>query len=199
MLLNENTKWSIDQDHCSINFKIRHLMIAYIRGSFKKFDASIYITNNDFTTAEIDFWIGADSIDTGNAERDNHLRSADFFDVAAFPQISFVSTTIGRQNEKGIHELWGELTIKGISKAIKLDVEFGGIVNDAQGNSKSGFLVEGKINRSDWGIIFNAPLEIGGVMVGEDVRISCEIELIAGNKNEMRVKPDRKTDNNYVM
>lgn len=174
-------------------------MIAHIRGSFKKFDASIYITNNDITTAEIDFWIGADSIDTGNEERDTHLRSADFFDVTVFPQISFVSTTIGRQNEKGKHELWGELTIKGISRTVKLEVEFGGIVQDAQGKSKSGFHVGGKINRTDWGIIFNAPLEIGGVMVGEDVHISCEIELIAGNKNEMRVKPDRKTDNNYVM
>jgi polyisoprenoid-binding protein YceI len=174
-------------------------MIAHIRGSFKQFDASIYITNNDFTTAEIDFWIGAASIDTGNAERDEHLRGADFFDVVKFPQISFVSGTIGKQNEKGIHELWGELTIKGISKTVKLDVEFGGVVKDAQGNDKSGFLVEGKINRTDWGIIFNMPMEIGGVMVGEEVFISCEIELVSDNREELKIELNNNTGENYVM
>lgn len=199
MLLNQSTKWSIDQQHSSINFKVRHLMIAHVRGSFKKFDASIYITNNDFTTAEIDFWIGADSIDTGNTDRDEHLRGPEFFDTAKFPQISFVSGNIGKQNDKGLHELWGELTIKGVTKTVMLLVEFGGTIKDPQGVDKSGFLVEGKINRTEWGIIFNAPLEIGGVMVGEEVHISCEIELVCDNKDELKMELDKKKDNNYVM
>ena len=173
----KETKWSIDQSHSEIAFKVRHLMIAHAKGSFKVFDASIYTNGKDFTTAEIDLWIDSSSITTGDEKRDVHLKSVDFFDVETHKQITFTSSTIGKANKDGVHELWGELTMLGITKNIKLDVEFGGIVKDPWGNEKAGFTVTGKINRSDWGLVWNAPIETGGLLVSDEVNISCEVEL----------------------
>lgn len=178
MILHKRTKWSIDQQHSSIHFKVRHMMIAHIKGVFRVFDAVVCITNNDFTTAEIEVWIDAASIDTGNAERDEHLRSADFFDVEKHPKILFAAHSIDKQDNNGVHELCGDLTIKGITKPVKMSVEFAGVLQAKDGKERSGFQVEGKVNRSDWGIIFNAPLEDGGVLIGEKVAFSCEIELV---------------------
>ncbi|MES2520035.1 MAG: YceI family protein [Bacteroidota bacterium] len=171
------TKWSIDQAHSEIAFKVRHLMIAHVKGVFKIFDGSIYTTGKDFRTAEIDLWIDPASIETGDAKRDEHLMSGDFFDVENFKQIIFVSSTIGETNKSGVHEFWGELTMKGITKNVKLEVGFGGIVNDPWGNERAGFTVTGTINRSDWGLVWNTAIEAGGVMVSEEVTISCDIEL----------------------
>ena len=120
--LTTQTKWSLDQAHSEIAFKIRHLMITNIRGSFKTFDANIYTTDKDFTTAEIDLWIDASSINTGDAKRDEHLKGVDFFDTQNHKQITFTSSTIGKEDKDGNHELWGELTIKGITKNVKLIV-----------------------------------------------------------------------------
>lgn len=198
MILNKRSKWSIDQQHSSISFKVRHMMIAHIRGSFKIFDASIYITNNDFTTAEIKLWIDAASIDTGNEERDEHLRSADFFDVKNHPQITFRSGTIGKQCDKGMHELCGDLTIKGIAKTIQLNVEFGGVINNNHGEERSGFQVDGKVSRGDWGMIFNAPLESGGVLVGDEVVISCEVELINEMQQDLKLELNNSDRTNHV-
>lgn len=197
--MNNNIKWAIDQAHSSINFKIRHLMIAHIRGQFRKFDASIYTNNNDFTTAEIDVWIDASSIDTGNSERDQHLKGPDFLDVANYPQISFVSGTVSKQDDDGKHVMWGDLTIKGVSRAVKMVVEFGGVIESQPGLRKSGFLVDGKINRSDWGIIFNAPLLDGGVMVGEEVRIECEVELQSDKNKEQTMELEERTKANHIL
>lgn len=170
-------KWSVDPVHSVIEFKVRHLMIAHAKGSFKTFDASIYTTGKDFTTAEIDFWIDASSINTSDEKRDEHLKSAEFFDVDKHKQITFKSSTIGKAGADGMHELWGELTMVGITKNVKLNVEFGGISKDPWGNEKAGFAITGKINRSDWGLVWNAPMETGGFLVSEEVTISCEIEL----------------------
>ena len=175
--LTTQTKWSIDQSHSEIAFKIRHLMITNVRGSFKTFDANIYTTDKDFTTAEIDLWIDASSITTGDAKRDEHLKSVDFFDVQNHKQITFTSSTIGNEDADGNHELWGELTIKGITKNVKLIVQFGGIVTDPWGNEKAGFTLTGKINRSDWELTWNAAIETGGLMVSDEINISCEAEL----------------------
>ena len=172
------TKWSVDQSHCEIAFRVRHLMIAHVKGSFKIFDASIYTDGKDFTTAEIDLWIDPSSIETGDAKRDEHLKTPDFFDVLKHKQITFTSSTIQKEDAEGNHELWGELTIIGVTKNVKLNVQFGGIVKDPWGNEKAGFTVTGKINRSDWGLVWNAALETGGFMVSEEVNIVCEIELI---------------------
>ncbi|MFT3912408.1 MAG: YceI family protein [Ferruginibacter sp.] len=170
-------KWVIDPSHTEIGFKIKHLMISNIKGTFNEFEASIYTTGDNFMTAEVDCVINVASVDTNDAERDKHLRSADFFDAERFPQISFVNNTVENVDKDGSYELWGDLTIKGIAKRIKLDVEFGGVVKDPWGNEKAIFTINGKVNRKDWGLNWNAVLETGGILVGEDVRISCEVQL----------------------
>lgn len=182
------TKWSMDQAHCEIGFRVRHLMIAYVKGTFKTFDASIYTTSKDFTTAEINLWIDPSSIDTGDTKRDEHLKSADFFDVNNHKQITFTSSTIGKPDTDGNQELWGELTMIGVTKNVKLNVQFGGIIKDPWGNEKTGFTISGKIKRSDWGLIWNATIETGGLMVSDEVTISCEVELINRGQADMTMK-----------
>ncbi len=172
------TKWGIDPTHSEISFKVKHLMISNVKGVFKEFDASIYTTGEDFMTSEIDFWLNPASIDAGVPDRDAHLKSADFFDVENFKQISFKGNTYEAVDNDGSYTLYGDLTIKGITKQIKLDVEFGGVMKDPWGNEKAGFTLNGKINRKDWGLVWNAALETGGVLVSDDVRISCEVELV---------------------
>ena len=176
--MTNETKWSIDPAHSDIEFKVRHMMIAHVKGKFKTFDASIYTAGNDFLTADIDLWIDAASISTGDLQRDEHLKGEDFFDVRNHKQITFTANTIGKMLPEDNHELWGDLTMKGITKNIKLNIQFGGIANDSYGNEKAGFTLNGKINRKDFGLTWNAALEAGGVLVGEEVKISCEIELV---------------------
>ena len=180
-----NLKWTLDQAHSEIEFKVRHLMISNVKGSFKVFDASIYTFDKDFTTAEIDLWIDASSIDTGDSKRDGHLKSSEFFDVENHKQITFVSNTIGEADVFGNHDVWGDLTIKGITKNIELNVRFGGIVTDPWGNEKAGFAVTAIINRTDFGLVWNATLETGGIMVSEEVSIICEVELTNAGEKEL--------------
>ncbi len=177
-LVPTQTKWSLDLAHSEIGFRVKHLMIAHVKGTFKTFDASIYTASNDFTTAEVDLWIDPSSIDTGDTKRDEHLKSADFFDVNNHKQITFISSTIGKPDTDGNHELWGELTMLGVTKNLKLNAQFGGTIKDPWGNEKAGFAISGKIKRSDWGLVWNAPVEAGGLLVSDEVSISCEIELI---------------------
>ena len=187
-LVTTQTRWSIDQSHCEIAFKVRHLMIAHVKGTFKIFDASIYTNSTDFLTTEVDLWIDPASISTGDSKRDEHLKSPEFFDVDKHKQITFTSSTIGIPGPDGIQELWGELTIIGITKNVKLNVLFGGMVKDPWGNEKAGFTISGKINRSDWGLVWNANIESGGVMVSDEVMISCEIELINKGQEDMTMR-----------
>ena len=189
-LVTTKTKWSIDQAHSEIDFKIRHLMISNVKGSFKTFDANIYTTSKDFSTAEIDLWIDASSIITGDANRDEHLKSADFLDVQKHKQITFTSLTIGKPDASGNHELWGELTMVGITKNLKLNAQFGGIINDPWKNEKAGFTITGIIKRSDWGLVWNKALETGGLMVSDEVAISCEIELIRSDPKKLKMEFD---------
>jgi polyisoprenoid-binding protein YceI len=163
-------------------------MIAGTKGSFKIFDASIYTAGKDFSTAEVDLWIDASSISTGSDKRGEHLRSSDFLDTQHYPQISFISNTIIKAGGDHNHELWGDLTIKGITKNIKLNLEFGGIQNDPWGNQKAGFTVTGKFNRSDWGITWNKAIDTGGLLVGEEISVSCEVELIKADQEVMKMK-----------
>jgi len=185
------TKWSIDQAHSEISFKVRHLMISHVKGTFKTFDASIYTIGKDFRTIEVDLWIDASSINTGDTKRDEHLKSPDFFDVEKFKQITFTSSTIEKSDEDGNHELWGELTMMGITQNIKLNLQLGGILNDPWGNERAGFTVTGKINRSNWGLTWNSPIESGGLMVSDEISISCEVELtnIGQNNLTMQLEP----------
>ena len=170
-------KWVIDPIHSEISFKIRHLMITNVKGSFKDFDATIYSTGDDFTTAEVECWIDAASVDTGSPERDAHIKGPEFFDVETFPQIIFEATSCENVDGDGSYELFGDLTIKGIPKKIKLDVEFGGVVKDPWGNEKAGFTINGKVSRNDWGLNWNAALETGGVLISDEIKISCDIQL----------------------
>lgn len=176
------TKWLIDPIHSEIAFKVKHLMITNIKGLFKEFEASIYTTGDDFMTAEIDFWMNPASVDTGSPDRDMHLKSADFLDVENHKEITFLSNTYEQVDGDGSYELWGDLSIKGIVKRIKLDVEFGGVVRDPWGNEKAGFTINGKINRNDWGLNWNSLLETGGVLVSNDVSVSCEVQLLKSNE-----------------
>jgi polyisoprenoid-binding protein YceI len=197
--MKNETKWSIDMAHSAIEFKVRHLMIAHAKGSFKTFDASIYTTGKDFKTVEIDLWIDASSINTGDAKRDEHLEGPDFFDAKNHKQITFTASTLGDASKEGIQELWGELTIKGITKNVKLNVEFGGLAKDPWGNEKAGFTVTGKINRTDWGLTWNAALETGGVVVSEEVSISCEIELTNAGQRDLSMKLESTENKNGVL
>jgi polyisoprenoid-binding protein YceI len=170
-------KWAVDPAHSEIGFKVKHLMISNVKGVFKEFDASIYTTGEDFMTSEIDFWINPASIDTGDEKRDGHLKSADFFDADNFKEISFIGNTIEKVDNDGSFTLYGDLTLKGIKKQVRLDVEFGGVMKDPWGNEKAGFTINGKLNRKDWGLNWNAALEAGGMLVSDEVRISCELQL----------------------
>lgn len=192
--MTNKTKWSMDQAHCEIAFKVGRLMVAHINGTFKTFDASVYTKLKDFTTAEIDFWIDASSITTGDAKRDEHLRSSDFFDVKKYKQITFTSRTIGKSDSNGNHDLWGELTIKGVTKNVKLMVQFGGILNDPWGYEKAEFTVSGKINRSDWGLIWNASMVAGSLMVSDEITISCEVELTNASQKELIMELEQTID-----
>ncbi len=197
--MSNQTKWSVDPAHSEITFKVRHLMIAHVKGAFKTFDANIYTTDKDFSTAEIDLWIDAASITTGDTKRDEHLKAADFFDVKKHKQITFTSGTIEKAAVDSNHEFWGELTIKGIARKIKLNVHFGGIIKDPWGNEKAGFTVSGKFNRSDWELNWNTTLETGGVMVSNEVTISCEVELTNAGEKELSMELENAADNKGIL
>ncbi len=179
--MSTRTKWIIDPAHSEIGFNVKHLMITKVKGQFKEFDASIYTTGSDFLTAEVDFWMNPQSIETGNADRDGHLRAADFFDTENHKEITFRGNTFERVNDDS-YEMYGDLTIKGITKRIKVDVEFGGVMKDPWGNEKAGFTLHAKMNRSDWGISWNATLEAGGLLVSDEVRIACDVQLMKSNE-----------------
>jgi polyisoprenoid-binding protein YceI len=171
------TKWVIDPNHSEISFKVKHLMISNVKGTFKEFDATVYTDGEDFSTAAIEFSLKPASVDTGVADRDGHLKSPDFFDVEKFETIAFKSESIKKVDDEN-YELSGDMTIKGITKNLKLGVEFGGVAKDPWGNSKAGFTLNGKINRKEWNLTWNAALEAGGVLVGETVNINCEVQLL---------------------
>ncbi len=170
------TKWEIDSSHSEIAFKVKHLMMINVKGVFTEFNSSIYTTGDDIATAEIDFWMNPNSLKTNDEKRDAHLKSEDFFDTKHHKEITFRSNTVDKKDDNH-YELWGDLTIRGITKRIKLDVQFEGIQKDPWGNEVAGLSVEGEINRKDWELNWNAPLETGGVLVGDKVNIECELEL----------------------
>jgi len=170
--------WVIDPNHSEIQFKIKHLMITNVTGSFNLFEASVITEEEDFMTAKVSFSADIDTISTGNEQRDAHLKSADFFDAATYPKLTFVATRYKNIDNDGSYELYGDITLKDVTKNIKLDVEFGGVVKDPYGNIKAGFSINGKINRKDFGLTWNAVTESGGIVVSDEVRLSCEIQLI---------------------
>lgn len=171
------TKWFLDPAHSEIQFKVKHLMITTVTGGFKEFSAEAETQGEDFSTGKVSFQAITKSIDTNNEQRDTHLKSVDFFDIEKFPVIYFQSSKFEKVEGNDNFQLLGNLTIKDVTKAIKLNVEFGGVGKDPWGNVKAGFSLNGKINRKDWNLNWNAALEGGGLLVSDDVRISCEVQL----------------------
>ena len=170
--------WVIDPTHSEVHFKIKHLMITNVTGSFNIFQAAVTTEGENFSTAKISFTADVNSISTGNEQRDGHLKSPDFFDGEKYPQIKFTETKSESVDNDGSYELYGDLTIKEVTKNVKLSVEFGGVVKDAYGNTKAGFTINGKINRKDFSLTWSAVTEAGGVVVSDEVKIIAEIQLI---------------------
>jgi polyisoprenoid-binding protein YceI len=173
----ETKKWVLDPTHSELVFKVKHLMITNVKGEFRTFNA--IINGEDFTKSTVEVTIESSSIFTNNEDRDNHLKSVDFFDIATFPTLSFTSTKMEAQGGDE-YLLHGNLTIKGVSKPVALNVEFGGTNKDPWGNEKAGFSVDGKIKRKDWGLNWNATLETGGLLVSDEVKIQGEVQFVKG-------------------
>lgn len=170
------TKWILDPTHSELQFKVKHLMITTITGSMKSFLATLAADGDDFNSSEITFKGDINSLDTGNTDRDNHLKSEDFFDGEQFPHIAFESKSVEKDGENYLVK--GDLTIKGQTKPILLTAEFGGIATDPWGNTKAGFTLSGTINRTDFGLTWNTAIEGGGVMVSEEVRLLGELQFV---------------------
>ena len=169
--------WAIDPTHSEIGFKVKHMMFTNVSGKFNLFDAEIQNEEEQFDTSAITFSAEVNSINTGNDDRDNHLRSGDFFDVENFGKLTFKSTSVRKINE-GQYEINGDLTIKDVTKNITLDTEYSGQMKDPWGNTKIGLSLSGKINRKDFGLSWNAALETGGVLVGEDIKLNAEVQFV---------------------
>ena len=169
------TTWQLDPTHSELGFKVKHLMITNIKGEFRNFSAEI--DGEDFSKAAISATIDTSSIFTNEDNRDAHLKNADFFDVDNHKEMTFKGNSYTKIDDEN-YELTGMLSIKGISKEIKLAVEYGGTSKDPWGNEKMGFSINGKINRNDYGLNFNAALETGGFLLGEEVKISADLQFV---------------------
>jgi polyisoprenoid-binding protein YceI len=177
MKTDEKTKWTIDPSHSKIGFKVKHLMISNVMGNFRDFEGQVTTNGNDLSTANISFSLNSASVDTEMADRDTHLKSADFFDVGNYPKITFIGSGLKDLGDD-MYELTGDLVIKGVTKKVVLPVEFGGLMTDPWGNVKAGFSIGGKINRKEWGLNWNAALEAGGVLLSDEVKIICDVQLV---------------------
>jgi len=171
------TKWAIDPTHSEIGFKVKHMMFSNVSGKFENFTAEASSEGEDFENAEFDFSAEASSVNTGNADRDNHLKTADFFGADEHGKVTFKSTSFKKKSSDD-YTLTGDLTIKGTTKPVTLDVEFGGIAKDPWGNTKAGFSATGKLNRKDFGLTWNAALETGGVLVSEEVKLVIDVQFV---------------------
>ncbi|OYU94840.1 MAG: hypothetical protein CFE21_14215 [Bacteroidetes bacterium B1(2017)] len=170
-----SNKWSIDPMHSDIEFKVKHLMISTVTGKFTSYKAEAE-AGDDFTDASINFSADVNSITTGNDQRDGHLKSDDFFNVEKFPSLNFSSTAFTK-NADGTYVLTGDLTIRDVTKSISLNVEFNGLMTDFYGNVKAGFDVTGKINRKDFDLKWTATTEAGGIVVSDEVKLVCNIQM----------------------
>lgn len=171
------TSWTIDPSHSHVEFAVRHLMISTVKGRFAEVSGTLTGDDSDPANASIELTIPVASIDTRETQRDAHLRSGDFFDGETHPTITFRSERIARAGD-GRFEVTGDLTIRGVAKRITLDVEAGGRGRDPWGGERIGFSTQTKINRKDFGLHYNQVLETGGVLIGDEIKISVELELI---------------------
>ena len=167
--------WNVDSSHSTVGFVVRHLMVSKVRGHFGTFTGALTIADDPLASS-VEASAETASITTGDDTRDNHLRSADFFDVENFPTISFASTGIDKQGDDYV--LHADLTIKGVTKSVDFQLEFDGVAADPWGGTRAGFSAETEINRKDWGLTWNVAIETGGVVVGEKVKIQLEVEVV---------------------
>lgn len=171
--------WNFDNAHSEVQFKVKHLMITNVTGTFGSYRGTVATEGDDFSTAEISFEIDVNSVNTGIEQRDAHLRSADFFEADKFPLIKFKSTKMEKVDAEN-YKLHGKLTIKETTKDVVLNVEYGGLVVDPYGNMKAGFTLTGKLNRKEYGLMWNAVTEAGGVVVSDEVRLYADVQIVKG-------------------
>jgi polyisoprenoid-binding protein YceI len=171
------TNWKIDNMHSIIGFKVRHMMISNITGNFGDFNADTTVVNDDFSTAKFNFEASIDSINTGVADRDGHLKSADFFDSASYPKLTFHSESITKKSDSEF-EVSGIMNIKGVEKPIVLSMDYAGIAVDPYGQTKAGMSLTGKVKRSDFGLTWSAVTEAGNIVLADDIHLNCEIQLV---------------------
>ena len=172
------TTWGIDTTHTEVQFKVKHLVISTVTGFFKKFEGSLESESEDFDGAQVNFKLDTNSIDTNQADRDGHLKSADFFAAEQYPTIDFAGSLTKVEDSE--YTLDGSLTIRGTTRPIVLNVDFGGTVVDPWGNTRAGFEINGKINRKEFGLTWNALTEAGGMVISEDVKLHINAELVRG-------------------
>lgn len=170
------TKWVLDPMHSEVQFKVKHLVISTVTGSFKSFEGNLETETEDFTGAKIQFSLNVKSLDTNQEQRDNHLKSADFFNAEQYPIVSFTSTLFIKDGDA--YTLAGNLTIKDVTKPVSLAVEHGGIAGDLYGNTKAGFEITGKINRKEFGLTWDGVTEAGSIIVGEDVKLLINVQFV---------------------
>ncbi|MBD3636950.1 MAG: YceI family protein [Crocinitomicaceae bacterium] len=166
------TKWAIDPTHSEIGFKVKHMMISTVKGHFDNFEATLESESEDFEGADIQVSIDANSVNTKNTDRDGHLKSEDFFNAEEFPKITFRSTSFDGETLKG------ELSIRDITKAVELDVDYNGTAVDPYGNTKAGFEISGEINRKDFGLSWNAVTEAGNIVVSDKVKLIIDAQFV---------------------
>jgi len=169
------TKWVLDPMHSEVHFKVKHLVISTVTGSFKSFEGDLETENADFTDAKINFSLDVNSVDTNQEQRDGHIKSAEFFDAENFPKITFKSTSFKKTGDE--YELKGNLTIKDVTKPVTLSVEHGGSAADFYGNTKAGFEISGKINRKDFGLTWDGVTEAGSVVLGSDIKLDINVQF----------------------
>jgi polyisoprenoid-binding protein YceI len=170
-------RWEIDSSHSSVHFSVRHLVIAKVRGSFARWSGTVHVPDGDFSKATVDVTIDASSIDTGVDQRDEHLKSPDFFDVAQYPELRFVGKRVQPRSGADV-DVVGDLTIKGITREVVLRVEQLGQAKDPWGNLRAAFSAKASIDRKDFGLTWNQVLETGGVMVGDRIEIEADIQAV---------------------
>jgi polyisoprenoid-binding protein YceI len=176
MTTTNKTKWLIDPAHTQIQFKVKHLVISTVTGSFDTFEGGMESSSEDYTDANVWFSADTSSVNTNAPDRDTHLKSADFFDAANHPKLTFKSTGIQKKSKDNF-ALTGDLTIRGNTHPIELDVTYGGLMKDPWGNIKVGFELTGKLHRKEFGLNWNAITEAGGLVVSDEVRILINVEL----------------------
>jgi polyisoprenoid-binding protein YceI len=171
------SNWAFDMAHSKVGFSVTHLVISEVEGQFNEFDGSVVTVNEGFENAKVEFSANIASINTENEQRDNHLKSDDFFNAEKFPKMAFVGKSFKKVDENN-YKLVGDLTIRDVTKEVELDVKFNGIVKDPWGNTKAGFKATGMVNRFDYNLKWNKAIETGGLVAGEDVSIILNMQLL---------------------